>query len=72
MSQIGGNRHNYMEYGQKQIMWGYDISCSKNNILVFSKYRDFPSIGFLAPPPSLQFCTPIPFSSRRARPPSLL
>ena len=32
--------------------------------------RDFPSIGFLVPP-SLHFCTPLPFSSRSARPPSL-
>ena len=81
MSQIGGNRHNYMEYGQKQTMWGYDISCSKNNILIFSMYRDFPSIGFLPPPPT--FCLvplspslaaalgPLAFTSRSHRPPSL-
>ena len=35
-------------------------------------FWDFPSIGFLVPPPSLHFCTPLPSSSRSARPPSLL
>ena len=33
---------------------------------VFSKY------WISAPPPSLHFCTPLPFSIRRAQPPSLL
>ena len=34
--------------------------------------RDFPSKGFLPPPPAfIHFCTPLPFSSRNARPSSL-